>query len=51
MVALAEYLHRQKITPEQVQDYYPAPLTLAAAMYYTGLDPLTGGAPLRGAHR
>jgi uncharacterized radical SAM protein YgiQ len=42
MIALAEYLHRQQITPEQVQDYYPVPLTLAAAMFYTGLDPLTG---------
>ena len=42
MVELAEYLHRRHITPDQVQDFYPAPLTLAAAMYYTGLDPLTG---------
>lgn len=42
MVQLAEYLHRQHITPEQVQDFYPVPLTLAAAMFYTGLDPLTG---------
>lgn len=42
MVALAEYLHEQEITPEQVQDYYPVPLTLSAAMFYTGVDPLTG---------
>ena len=41
MVELALYLHREHITPDQVQDFYPAPLTLAAAMYYTGLDPLT----------
>jgi uncharacterized radical SAM protein YgiQ len=41
MVELALYLRREHITPEQVQDFYPAPLTLAAAMYYTGLDPLT----------
>jgi uncharacterized radical SAM protein YgiQ len=41
MVELACYLHRTGTTPEQVQDFYPAPLTLAAAMYYTGLDPLT----------
>lgn len=41
MVELAEYLHRARITPEQVQDFYPTPLTLAAAMFYTGLDPLS----------
>jgi radical SAM superfamily enzyme YgiQ (UPF0313 family) len=41
MVDLAEYLHHARIRPEQVQDFYPAPLTLAAAMYCTGLDPLT----------
>jgi radical SAM superfamily enzyme YgiQ (UPF0313 family) len=35
-------LHDHHIAPEQVQDYYPVPLTLAAAMFYTGLDPLTG---------
>lgn len=42
MIELAEYLQRKNILPEQVQDYYPVPLTLAAAMFYTGLDPLTG---------
>jgi uncharacterized radical SAM protein YgiQ len=42
MVELAEYLHRNQVKPEQVQDFYPAPLTLAAAMFYTGVDPLTG---------
>ena len=42
MVQLAEYLRDHHIAPEQVQDYYPVPLTLAAAMFYTGLDPLTG---------
>lgn len=41
MVELAVYLHQQQITPEQIQDFYPVPLTLAAAMFYTGLDPLT----------
>ena len=44
MVELAEHLHRAQIRPEQVQDFYPAPLTLAAAMFYTGTDPLTGEA-------
>lgn len=38
-VTLAEYLHRNKMTPEQVQDFYPTPGTLSTAMYYTGLDP------------
>ena len=41
MVELACYLHGRGIKPEQVQDFYPAPLTLAAAMFHTGLDPLT----------
>lgn len=41
MVELALYLKRERITPEQVQDYYPTPLTLAAAMFYTGIDPIT----------
>lgn len=41
MVELAEYLHRHRIQPEQVQDFYPAPMTLAAAMFHTGVDPLT----------
>lgn len=42
MVELAQYLRRNRIEPDQVQDFYPAPLTLAAAMFYTGRDPLTG---------
>jgi uncharacterized radical SAM protein YgiQ len=42
MIELALYLKRERIRPEQVQDFYPAPLTLAAAMFYTGEDPLTG---------
>ncbi len=41
MVELACYLHGKGIKPEQVQDFYPAPLTLAAAMFHTGVDPLT----------
>lgn len=44
MVELACYLHGRGVRPEQVQDFYPAPLTLAAAMFHTGLDPLTGRA-------
>lgn len=42
MVELACRLHRARLTPEQVQDFYPAPMTLAAAMFHTGQDPLTG---------
>lgn len=44
MIELACYLRKANINPEQVQDFYPAPLTLAAAMFYTGRDPLTGEA-------
>jgi uncharacterized radical SAM protein YgiQ len=41
MVELAVDLHQRGIRPEQVQDYYPVPMTPAAAMFYTGVDPLT----------
>jgi len=40
-IALAEYLHKTKRHPEQVQDFYPTPGTLSTCMYYTGLDPRT----------
>ncbi len=39
---LAEYLRDIRYQPEQVQDFYPTPGTLSTAMYYTGIDPLTG---------
>jgi uncharacterized radical SAM protein YgiQ len=42
MIELAIYLQRENIRPEQVQDYYPVPLTIAASIYYTGIDPITG---------
>jgi uncharacterized radical SAM protein YgiQ len=42
MIELAQVLKREGIRPEQVQDFYPAPLTLAAAMFHTGRDALTG---------
>lgn len=38
-IALAEYFRDSGVTPEQVQDFYPTPGTLATCMYYTGLDP------------
>ena len=40
-VALAEYLRDCNHEPEQVQDFYPTPSTLATVMYDTGLDPRT----------
>ncbi|MEI6563875.1 MAG: YgiQ family radical SAM protein [bacterium] len=42
MIELALYLKRENIRTEQVQDFYPAPLTIAAAMFHTGKDPMTG---------
>ena len=41
-VKLAEYLNKHKLSPEQVQDFYPTPSTLSTCMYYTGIDPRTG---------
>lgn len=38
-IELAEYLRDINHMPEQVQDFYPTPGTIATAMYYTGLDP------------
>jgi len=42
MVALAEHFRDRGIHPEQVQDFYPAPMTPAACMFHTGRNPLTG---------
>ena len=39
---LAAYLKRRRMRPEQVQDFTPLPMTLAACMYYTEKHPLTG---------
>ncbi len=41
-IELALYLKRTGTRPEQVQDFYPVPGTLATAMYYTGRHPVTG---------
>ncbi|MBR0465052.1 MAG: YgiQ family radical SAM protein [Clostridia bacterium] len=38
-IELALYIKRSGHRPEQVQDFYPTPGTLATAMYHTGLDP------------
>lgn len=40
-VALAVFLKRNRLRPEQVQDFYPTPSTVSTCMYYTGLDPMT----------
>ena len=41
MVELAEFLKNERMAPEQVQDFYPAPLTLGMAMWHCGVNPLT----------
>ncbi|MBM3998279.1 MAG: YgiQ family radical SAM protein [Planctomycetes bacterium] len=42
MVQLAVYLKQTGYRPDQVQDFIPAPMDVATAMYHTGLDPWTG---------
>jgi len=41
-VALACFLKKNRMRPEQVQDFYPTPETISTCMFHTGLDPLTG---------
>lgn len=41
-VELAEFLRDINYQPEQVQDFIPTPGSLSTAMYYTGINPLTG---------
>ena len=41
-VELAEYLRDNRLSPEQVQDFYPTPSTVSTCMYYTGIDPRDG---------
>lgn len=40
--SLIRYLSAHRISAEQVQEFYPLPMTLAAAMYYTGKDIQSG---------
>ncbi len=40
-VELALFLKDYGFVPDQVQDFYPTPGTLATCMYYTGIDPLS----------
>jgi len=38
-IILAEYIRDMGYNPEQVQDFYPTPMTLSTMMYYTEKDP------------
>ena len=40
-IELAVFLKKEKLHPEQVQDFYPTPGTVSTCMFYTGLDPYT----------
>jgi len=40
-IKLAEFLKQTGRHPEQVQDFYPTPGTMATCMYFTGIDPRT----------
>ncbi len=40
-VNLAVFLKETGFVPDQVQDFYPTPGTLATCMYYTEMDPFT----------
>ena len=40
-VELSLFLKRNKLHPEQVQDFYPTPGTVSTCMFYTGIDPYT----------
>jgi len=42
MIEMARYLKKNGLRPRQVQDFIPTPMSLAATMYWTGLDPLSG---------
>jgi uncharacterized radical SAM protein YgiQ len=41
MVDLALWLKERAMRPRQVQDFIPTPMSIATAMYFTGIDPLT----------
>ena len=38
MKTVDDFLNRNNWSPQQVQDYIPLPMTMGAAMYYTGKD-------------
>ncbi len=39
---MAEYMQKNGIHSDQVQDFYPTPGTAATVMYWSGLDPFSG---------
>lgn len=39
MKVVDDFLNKQNWSPQQVQDFIPLPMTMAAAMYYTGKSP------------
>ena len=39
---LAIYLKKRNLRPRQIQDFLPTPMDIATAMYYTGIDPISG---------
>ena len=41
MIELALWLKGKGYRPRQVQDFIPTPMSVASAMYWTGIDPLT----------
>jgi len=41
MIELALFLKQNGYKPQQVQDFIPSPMDIAACMYHTGLDPIT----------
>lgn len=40
--ALALYVRKKKIRMNQIQEFYPTPMSVATSMYHTGTDPRTG---------
>ena len=40
-IEVALYLKKTGFVPDQVQDFYPTPGSLATCMYYTGLNPMS----------
>jgi len=41
-IALGLYLRKRNLRPRQIQEFIPTPMSVATAMYHTGLDPMTG---------
>ena len=42
MKVVDDFLEAHHWSPQQVQDYIPLPMTMGAAMYYSGKNPYTG---------